>query len=328
MRTQQAFAVVLTTALVATLGCASGAVRFLNLIGLSERPLVVLHVAAQQRETGEGTVAKLIDPFAPYRGIRQALGKDIQRTVVPELCFSFQIEPSLRVGTSHLAVVSPLDYARLGNKDDFPIVAVPVDRSGQVARPALLVVKQDSPIQSVPELARKRVAFGPADHPRTHIAALKLLQENGVTRSNLSLELLPVPGTLRHRESAADIARDVASGATAAGFVDAHDWDALPETSTDKQIGRDRLRILAKTQEVPYRLIIASPTLERQTVVAVRDFFLRAGTEHADAMPLNLSGFAAVEPDQVASWLEVVRPATSQTGRVVLVQDQVLADGQ
>lgn len=326
MRTRKTFAVVLTATILGTLGCASSAVRILNLIGLSERPLVVLHVAAPQSDPGEGAVVKLIDPFAPYRAIRKALGSDLHRNVVPELCFSFQVEPSLRVGTSHLAVVSPLDYARLSNRDDFPIVAVPVDRSGQIARPAMLVVKDSGPIESVANLAAQRVTFGPVDHPRTHIAALALLKANGVSKKDLSLELLPVPGTLRHRDTGAEVARDIVSGATAAGFVDAAEWDALPETSTDKQVGRDQLRILAETEVVPFRLIIASPTLDAKTVVAVRDFFLRAATDHADALPGHLAGFSAVEPDQVAAWMNVVRPTTVQTSGVVFVQDQVIVD--
>lgn len=293
-------------------GCRSVPVRILNLIGLSQKPLVFLHVAEKSTADDE-SLGELIDPFAPYRPLRQALSQRIERHVVPELCFAFQVEPALQLGTCHLAVISPVHYAAMSQRERFEVVAVPIDASGQSARPALLVVREDSPLARVEDLKGESVAFGPAQHPRAHIAALALLEAHHVKRSDLALEALPIPGSLKHINKPRDVALAVLRGRAAAGFIDEAGWDRLPESAEGDAPSRDKFRVLARTAPLPNRLIIASPKLEPETVERIREFFLTVDERHPAALePLQVKDFAPADPVQVATWLETV--ASDQPG--------------
>jgi ABC-type phosphate/phosphonate transport system substrate-binding protein len=294
-------------------GCVSVPIRILSLIGLSQKPLVIMHVA--EKNTGQPeSVAQFFDPFAPYRSLREALGQAVGRAVVPELCFEFQLEPALRLGTSHLAIVSPAHYANLNAREDFRIVAVPVDRSGQAARPALLVVARDSDIQTIEDLARHKVAFGPARHPRSHLAALALLNQHGLKNTDLALEALPIPGSLRHIAKPREVALSVMHGSADAGFIDAQGWDRFPATSGSADTpSHEKFRVIGETASVPNRLIIASPKMQDATFAAVRDFLLTIGGEHPEAVePLDVSAYEAADAEQVARWLEVVTLAADR----------------
>ena len=301
-------------------GCQSVPVRILSFIGLSQKPLVILHVV-EKPATEPRSLGQVLDPFAPSSLLRKALGKQVHREVVPELCFEFQLDPALRLGSAHLAFVSPVYYARMRDREEFRIVAVPVDQSGQAARPALLVVPRDADIQQVEQLRGKSVAFGPANHPRAHIAALKLLEAHGLRKQDLALEALPLPGSLRHIEQPRQILLAVMNGSADAGFVDAHGWDRVPETSDNPKIAsRDKFRVLARTAAVPDELIIASPKLDETTYEAVREFLLTADAKHPDVLaPLGVKAFEPAGPDRVAAWMKVLEsggqaPASAPAG--------------
>lgn len=288
-------------------GCQSVPVHILSFIGLSQKPLVILHVI--EKPTGESrSLGRLLDPFAPYAKLRAALGKQVHREVVPELCFEFQLEPWLQLGTAHLAFVSPVYYAHLREREKFTIVAVAADDSGRAARPALLVVPRDSEIERIEQVRGKTVVFGPANHPRAHIAAMKLLNSHGIRKQDLALEALPLPGSLRHIAQPRQILLAVINGSADAGFVDAHDWDRIPETSDNPEIAsRDKFRVIARTAEVPNELLIASPKLDEPTLEAVRDFLLTADTRAPDVLePLEAKAFEPVSPDQAAAWMAIL----------------------
>ena len=294
-------------------GCQSAGLRFLSLIGLHKDPLVVALVADTP---GKGTTAALevLNPFGPYSRWQSALGEELGRPVGLDLCLPLQLPSALDSGLCHVAVVSPAQYARMTGAERFSVVGVPADEQGRGVRPALLVVKTDSPVQAVADLRGKTVAFGPAGDARTHEAGLALLAEHGLKKADLSLELLPLPGSLKHMPSMRGVAQSVINGSSEAGFLDEAAWEELPATAEGDEPARDKLRIVARTAAVPDSLIIASPKLDPQTFDKVRAFLLEADEKYADALrPLHVSCYRAADQELVRDCFRLARAEGGQT---------------
>ncbi len=271
--------------LFAQAGCHRGAggASFLSLFGLSKKPVVVALVA----QPG------VLDPFTPHEKLRMAMGETIDRPVRFDLCFPIQLEPNLKLGFHDFAIVTPACYAELNDRERFEILAAGVDESGQVAHSAVLVVAADSEIDDVSKLRGKKVAFGPRNDARTHHAGLVLLGEHGIQKKDLSLSLLPMPGSLKHFSNMREIALAVQNGDFDAGFIDEVAFDEFEQSSdVEGEPARDRLRMIARTIPVPGMLVIQSPKAKPETVRQVTDFLLTAGQTHPEALrPLLLSAY-------------------------------------
>jgi hypothetical protein len=311
IRLAQVVAGVLTPLLTLQFGCQATGVAVLNLIGVAEKPLIITSVADKAHQIA-GPLG-VPDPFEPSRALYGELGKGVQRTVVNDLCFEFQLGPNLALGTAHLADVSPVQYARLTDRAKYPVLAVAADPKGRAARRAHLIVAQKSPIRQVSDLRGKSVAFGPLRDGRTHHAGLLLLRENGIGKQDLSLELFPVPGSLKTFPNARDVAQSVLNGSSEAGFVDELAWEEFPdEPPHTGEIGKSSLRIVASTIATPERLILRSPTLDDATAQRVTDFLLKCGEEHASALkPMRLGGFVTPTPDVLDASLRLLSVDTA-----------------
>jgi hypothetical protein len=271
--------------LVAQVGCHRGAggASFLSVFGLSEKPVVVALVAKP------GT----LDPFAPHEKLRRAMGESIKRPVRLDLCLPVSLGPNLKLGFYDFALVTPAQYAEMRDRQQFEILAASVDEDGHAAHPALLVVAADSAVGQVADLRGKKVAFGPRDDARTHHAGLTLLSEHGLEKSDLSLALLPVPGSLRHFAKMRDLALAVQRGECDAGFIDEPAFEELERGSTTGDApDRDKLRVIARTMPVPNMLVIQSPKADPELAHTVAEFLLSAGREHPEALrPLLVSAY-------------------------------------
>lgn len=290
--------------LLATLsGCAATAnsTRLLNLIGLAEKPLIISYVA--EKTANSDVPLAILNPFANAEPLHQAMSKDLRRQTAPYLCLPFQIEFDLELGICQLAVVSPVQYATFRDRTKFTPIAVSQDMSGRPARSGLLVVTAESPIASVKDMKGKIVAFGPPRDGRTHHAALLLLSQAGVAKSDLALELFPVPGSLRTYPRSGDIAESIMRGQSEAGFIDEMYWDLLPDKDTGEgKPSKDRFKIIARTIAVPERIVLASPKLDVPTREAVKKFLLSAAEKHPDALtPLKFAGYAVATSDVLDS---------------------------
>ena len=179
------------------------------------------------------------------------------------------------------------------DRQRFEILAVSVDRAGHPARPAVLVVAADSEIKNVAELRARKVAFGPRHDARTHHAGLALLSEHGLKKSDLSLSLLPLPGSLKHFSNARQIALVVQDGDYDAGFIDELAFEEFERGPVAEDApDRDQLRVIASTVPVPDLLVIQSPKVDQQVVRAVTDFLLAVDQTHPEALrPLLLSAY-------------------------------------
>ncbi len=274
-------------------GCyQSTGLRVLNFLGLEREP-VVLALVAESRAPGAPNLLEVINPYAPYEPLQQALAKEIGRPVALELCFPLQLEPSLRTGMYDLAIISPAQYARFAGDKLPPVLAVATDAGGTLARPGLLIAPSAGGAARVADLKGKMVAFGPAEDSRTHYAALQLLARHGVRREDLSLELLPLPGSLRHLPDCKSVVQAVQSGAAAAGFVDEAAWRDLPASGKAGEASQAGLRVLDKTIDLPDRLVVASAALDSEAAEKARRFLLAAREKAPKVLkPLRVAGYS------------------------------------
>ncbi len=270
--------------LVAQAGCrgAAGA-SFLSLFGLSQKPVVIALLADPTT----------LDPFAPHEKLRLAMSETIRRPVRLDLCLPVALEASLKLGFYDFALVTPACYVQMRDRQRFEVLAASVDRAGRVAYPAVLVVSADSELNDVADLRGKKVAFGPRPAARTHHAGLALLSEHGLEKSDLSLALLPLPGSLRHFSEMREIALAVQNGDFDAGFIDEPAFDEFERGPADEAApNRDQLRVIARTLPVPDLLVIQSPKVDQQVARTVTDFLLAVDQTHPEALrPLLLSAY-------------------------------------
>lgn len=303
-------------ALVVQMGCQAPVV-VLNLIGIADKPLTITSVA-ERRYDYNGPL-QVLDPFGQTRPLYDAMGKEVRRAVVPDMCFEFQLAPNLALGTAQLADASPLHYAHIKDAEKFAVLAVATDPKGRAARPGLLVVSASSGISEVGGLRGKTVAFGPARDARTHHAGLLLLRENGINRADLSLELFPVPGSLKTFPNGPDVLQSVLNNSSDGGFVDELYWESVPESGdTPNAIGKSKFRVIGQTTPVFERLILRSPSLDDATAQQVSQFLFTASERHSAALSrMQYGGFAAPPADlleQCRRLLAVDAAPASQPG--------------
>jgi len=312
--------------LAAAAGCQTARSLLLSVIGVEKKPLAVALVMDVKPEAA----LAVLNPFPRYAALQQALAQELGRPVAVDPCFAFQAQRELETGWYHVAVVTPVQYARLPEPLTANVLVVPVDAQGRTARAAVLVVRADSSVRAAADLRGQSVAFGPEDDSRTHHAALQLLREAGLARTDLALEVLPVPGSLKHLPTAQSVLQAVIRGSAAAGFVDEAAWEELPDTGGPDEPARDMLRIVGRTAALPDRLFVASPRLDEATADAVREALLRVGTQRPDALsPLGISGYAVPDAElltacralsgsqpqvQGAGLLQKVGPGLGQVG--------------
>lgn len=291
----RAWPILIVGVLVCPTGCNRGAggATFLSLFGLSQKPVVVALAA----EPG------VLDPFAPHEELRKAMSAALQRPVRLTLGWPVQLEPNLKLGLYDFACVTPACYVAMKNRQDFEAIAVSVDEAGRVARGAVLVVAVDSKLGQVEDLRGKIVAFGPHGDARTHHAALALLRAHGLKKTDLSLSLFPVPGSLKHFPKMRDIAQSVINGGSDAGFLDELAFERFPPTSdVEGEPARGQLRVIARTMSVPDKLVLRSPKAEARVAEKMAEFLMTVGTRHPQALrPLLFSAYREPSTQLLAS---------------------------
>ncbi len=304
-------------------GCQTTGSYLLSTIGLEKKPVAVALVLEEK----PGAAVASLNPFPAYVPLQKALADDLGRPVAVDSCFAFQACQGLSNGWYAVAVVTPTQFARLPKDQSWRVLAAPVDPQGRVTRRAVLVVATGSPVTGAAELRGKVVAFGPRDDARTHLAALQLLREAGLEPTDLSLELLPIPGSLKHMPDMRAVAQTVINGSADAGFIDEAAWEAFAEHSQQEgEPARDKLRIIGRTVALPGRLLIASPKLDDTTARKVSAFLLATGTKHPEVLePLGLSGYqlpddAAITACRVLAAGETIEepaepPASEESGK-------------
>ena len=303
-------------------GCQATGLRLLSLIGMQKHPLSVALVTDKAVDAAQG-----FNPFPAYRVFQETLSSTLDRPVAIDVCFPFQAQAGFKSGWYDLADVTPTQLLLLEASDMLRVLAVSVDKQGRALHSAELLVATDSPAQTVNDVRGNVVAFGPVDDPLTHRAALQLLHGAGIKPADLSLDMLPLPGSLRHLPDGHAVVQAVLSGSAAAGFVDDNVWEALPEH--DARAGapaHDKLRSLGQTMALPARLVVAAPQLDERTVDRVRGFLLTVAQEHPAVMePLTSSGYIAPSAEMLATCRAL--SATENAAGPTETQPAVTSDG-
>jgi ABC-type phosphate/phosphonate transport system substrate-binding protein len=212
-----------------------------------------------------------------------------------------------------------LDQAGVGR-----VIATPEFEEDANQARALLVVSAESEIESIEGLRGKRIVFGPIGDSVTHIAALKMLDANGIAKDDIPRELLPIPGTLRHSLGSLDAGRAVIYEkglGISGGFVLERDYENWPDTGGSLLLlvnAKDQLRVLGKTEVVPSLPegpVLAGANVDAELVEKMRVFLTEELPRNKGiCAKLGLRGYRAVgdveavddaEPSEASSETQV-----------------------
>lgn len=252
---------------------------------------------AKTKEVVFGSVAmdipavmhKRLTPLTKY------LSKELKRPV------SLKLSPNMGAaikdaadGTVDLAYLTPVAYLKAHEKGGANIIAKTVT-DGKASFKLMIVVREDSPIKSVQDLAGKSFAFGDEK---------ALLQRAAVVGSGLKLDQLSEYKFLGHYDN---IARAVMN----------EDFDAgiLKDTMAYKWQGKG-LRILYSSPDLPPYNIAASKNVDKQLLEQLREAFLKLdkhNPEHLQvikALDKKYDGFAATSDAEYDIVRQLIKPFT------------------
>ncbi len=201
---------------------------------------------------------KKFSPLADY------LGRCLGRTI--ELRVPVDFENAIRdigTGAVSLCFMTPSTYIEARDQYGVQVVAKAL-RHGKPFHHAAIVVKEDSPVNTLEDLKGRSVAFGDRHSTSSHILPRSMLLEAGV-----DLESLAFYDYLGHHD---DVARAVLDGQFDAG--------GLMETVALKYVAHG-LRILRTSPEIPEFNIC----VERGADADVRNKLLQALRELKDDTP-------------------------------------------
>lgn len=218
--------------------------------------------------------------YARYRPLTLYLGGVLGRPMrlVIARTYDEQIE-MIASGRADYAYLGPTPYVRARNRAPVEILAGELE-SGQAFYQSALVVRADSRVGQVVQLAGKRVALGAEISMSSAVAPKQILAQAGVRRADL-----------------ADVV-----------YLDRHERVALAVLHGDFDAGGLRLdiaraylprglRILATSQPLPPHVIAASPKVAPEEAKRVRLALLHPDAAGRDAFAVlgSAAGFIEVE---------------------------------
>ena len=270
-------------------------VVFFLLIGLFAGLAMNLAQAAASTDIRFGSVAmdtpavmhRRLSPLTDY------LTEELGQPVVLKLSSNMK-EAIAEVAENkvELAYLTPVAYLRAHARGDANLVVKTVTR-GKGSFQLMIVVREDSPIKTVADLAGKSFAFGdPA----------ALLQRAAVVGAGIPLDQLGKQEFIGHYDN---IARAVMRGFYAAGI--------LKDTTALKWQGKG-LRILHTSPSLPPYNISASSSVDEAMLEKIRQAFLRLDSNnpnhHAviEALDKKYNGFAATSDAEYDVVRQLIKP--------------------
>ncbi len=295
--------------LVAIPGCRSVGDRLLSLGGPAGDVLVIAAVIEPPPKPAEP-----FGQYPRYEAFERAYEAETGRPASVETCYLFQARLGLESGRYHAALLSPVQFAQLSDRDTLQVLAVSRDSDGRACQAAVLVVPAAGDIREVAALRGRSIAFGPQNDSLTHHAALHLLEQSGLAKGDLALELLPVPGSLKHLPDGRAVAQAVLAGNAAAGFMTEGEWEALaPDRGIDATESaaagpvQSELRVLARTVALPRQLVVVPKRLSAARSRELLDFLLGVGPRHAGAVAAQGCGGYVAATDEVLAGCRALR---------------------
>jgi phosphonate transport system substrate-binding protein len=234
---------------------------------------------------------KRLKPLADY--LSGAIGRPVQLHLSPNMPAAIDEVAAARVD---LAYLTPVAYIRARDKGQAQLVVKTVTK-GKSSFRLMIVVREDSPIKSVRELAGKSFAFGDK---------AALLQRAVVVGSGIKLEEFGEYRFIGHYDN---IVRGVLSGDFDAGI--------LKDTMAYNWSGKG-IRILHSSPDLPPYNISASREVDPATLETVRDALLRLDANNPDHRPViaaldkNYDGFAPTNDEEYDVVRQLIAPFNNE----------------
>ena len=195
-------------------------------------------------------------------------------------------------GSVEISYLTPVAYIRSHQKGNTQLIAKTVTNN-KASLKLMIVVREDSPIKTVEDLAGKSFAFGDK---------AALLQRAAVVGANMPLEKLGNYQFIGHYDN---IVRAVLN----------KDFDAgiLKDTMAYKWQGKG-IRILYETPDLPPYNIAASKNVDQVTLKKLQNAFLNLDTknpEHLEiikALDKKYSGFAPTNDQEYDVVRKLIKP--------------------
>jgi phosphonate transport system substrate-binding protein len=219
----------------------------------------------------------LISNFAPLRDyLQQASGQKVLIATAPDFA-SFR--DRTRAGEYDIVITGP-HFARLAEMESrFQRVALTRYRIHGV-----ILVAKDSALHKLADLRGKSIAVPPAS-AIIHMLAIELLHSQGME-----------PGrdfTLREQANMQNSMVASLRGDSDAGVAGFSPWNSYT--------GKDMLRVIGKTAEVPGMAIMAHPRVPRATLAKLRKELFAFGGTAAGKAYFSATGYGAWLPIDDAS---------------------------
>lgn len=182
-------------------------------------------------------------------------------------------------GRADFAYLGPTPYVRARERGKVEILAGETE-SGQAFYQSALVVRADSPIQQVADLAGKRVAFGAEISMSSAVAPKQMLAQAGLARSDLA--------GVTHLDRHERVALAVLHGDFDGGGL---------RLDIARSYAPRGLRILAVSQPLPPHVIAASPKVRAEEANKVRLALLHPDASGQEALRAlgPQAGFTLIE---------------------------------
>jgi len=252
-------------------------------------------VSAEKKELVLGSVAmdipavmhKRLTPLKNY--LNTQLGMPVTLRLSPNMGAAIKAAAS---GTVDLAYLTPVAYLKAHQKGGAQLVAKTVTK-GKASFQLMIVVRDDSKIKSIDDLAGKNFAFGDKR---------ALLQRAAVVGSGITMEQFSEYRFLGHYDN---IARGVMS----------KDFDAgvLKDTMAFKWQGKG-LRILYSSPDLPPYNIVASKNVDKALLKKLQDAFLGLDGKNPEhlkiikALDKKYDGFAPTSDKEYDVIRQLIKP--------------------
>ncbi len=164
-------------------------------------------------------------------------------------------------------------------------LAMLTDQNGEVSQPGLFVVRRDDPAQSLADLKGRQVLFGSPDAQEKHAAALAALEAFDVHLD---------PADVATTETCTTAALAVAEGDVDAAVVSSY---AMPLLKGCGTVDKDALRVVGRTDPVPFVVAAVRAELPEQTRQALRQALADVGKNEPLCRALQTrDGFVLLRP--------------------------------
>jgi ABC-type phosphate/phosphonate transport system substrate-binding protein len=232
-----------------------------------------------------------------YHALGRYLERRLQRSVAVTFpAVSAVVSGGANEGMPGLVIGSryPVEAAFAAAGRRVMLLAVLSGPDGAATQPGLFVVRQADAVRSLLDLKDRRIVLGPTPVNERHAAALAALRRLG----------LPPVEPLAVAEADGAAVTAVLRGEADAAVISAH---ALPLLVGCDALRRDELRVVGRTEPVPFIAVFATESLPRALLVPIVAALDSVGEESALLRRLESRDGFAVLPQRrsaVAGWTD------------------------